>query len=279
MKIACTGPTGRVGRLLVETHGVVPLHADITNSDAVDAELDSVKPDMVIHLAGISNVDYCEDKKNWPEVMKVNYGGALNVIRACDYRHIIVGYISSEHVFSGRSFLGLGGGPYKEIARPDRRVCNSYALTKLAVEALHYAHSNMRVVRTSYLFDWMRLMTEEIKGPGVYLYPSFIRRSYIYLPHFAASLYQYAERIQEMPGILHIAGTQTVSQYQFMKEFSEYFGLHHVYIRKRTKELVGTMAPRPHHAGLDTVFSRRLGLPQYSYRDGFVQMEKDNARG
>ena len=266
----------------METHGVVPLHADITNRAAVDEELDSVKPDVVIHLAGISNVDYCEDKKNWPEVMKVNYSGALNVIRSCDHRKILLGYLSSEHVFSGKSVLGFGGGPYSEEAIPDRHVANAYALTKLAVEGLRPAHPTMRIVRTSYLFDWTRLLTEEVSQPGVYSYPSFIYRSYMYLPHFAASLFLYAQQIVLMPDILNIAGTKTVSQYQFMKEFCEYFGLPNVFIRKRTKELpVGTkfVARRPHHAGLDIFLSRRLGLPQYSYRDGFVQMEKDNVRG
>lgn len=280
MKIACTGPNGRVGRLLVEKHGVVPLHADITNVDAVEAELDEVNPQVVLHLAGISNVDYCEDKSNWQNVIRVNYTGALNVIRACRDRYIEVGYLSSEHVFSGKHFLWWGGGPYSETRLPDRYVPNSYALTKLAVEGLRYANPNMKVVRTSYLFDWVRLMTEDMNLVGMDGIPTFIRRSYIYLPHFVSNLYKYAVRIALMPNVLHLAGSETVSQYQFMKEFCEYFHVTHTNVKRRTKEINRSgVAPRPHHAGLDVSLSARLGFPQYSYRDGFRQMEQDNVRG
>lgn len=279
MRIATTGPNGKVGRLLVERHGVFPLTADITDPDALNIEMNKVRPHVVIHLAGLSNVDYCEKPENFGEVMRVNYHGALNVIKECDQRKIQVVYVSTEQIFSGKSFLGFGGGPYKEFSTPAKHAVNAYALSKLGGEALRPAFPNvMHVVRTSYLFDWTRIMTELVPQAGTYSFPTFIRRSYLYMPHFAQMLHAYAERIVAMPGVMHLAGTSTVSQYEFVREFVEYFGIPDVKVKRRFVDH-HKLAPRPHRAGLNVSLSARYGLPQFSYWDGFHQMERDNVRG
>ncbi len=247
----------------------------------MERELDSVSPDVVLHLAGISNVDYCEQPENWDVVRKVNFRGTANVVRSCSERHIPVVYLSSEHVFSGRGWLGK---PYRETDPISRVGLNNYALTKVACEAIRYAFPNMKIIRTSHLFDWMRLMTEHLPAQGTYQTPTFIHRSYLYLPHFASNLILYAQRFDEMPSVLHLAGSKTVSQYQFMSEFVRYFHVQGIQIQKRrvewpTGDGYPVVARRPHRAGLDVQLSRSLGFPTYSYQDGFRQMEKDIVRG
>lgn len=283
MKIACTGSTGRVGRLLVK-QGVVPLSIpDIRDRSAVQHEIDSVAPDVVIHLAGISDVDYCEMPEHWEEVRQVNFNGAMNVVRACDERHIPVCYVSSEHVFPGRPFFI---GPYMERDAVSKVGGSNYALTKIACEGLRYAFPSMKVVRTSFLFDWVRLMSEELHPERqlAYYFPTFIQRSYIYLPHFANNLFRYADNIDFMPSVLHLAGSQVVSQYTLMNDFVRRFHVQGVKIYKRTKEWptgegTALVAARPHRVGLDVQLSRKLGFPLYSYKDGFTQMEQDVVRG
>jgi dTDP-4-dehydrorhamnose reductase len=267
-----------VGRLLVDKWGVVPLFCDITDDEDVERALDEVKPHVVLHLAGISNVDYCEDKSHWNEVMRVNFTGALNIFRACDERKIQVGFLSTEHVFSGKSFLGLGGGPYKETDPISNHTVNSYALSKLAAEGLRHTFPVVRVIRTSYLFDWVRLSTELTNKPR-YDYPTFIHRSYMYLPHFAECLAWYAERIVNMPNVLHIAGSQTVSQYKFMDDFVRMFKPDIKITPRRTPWTASEAADRPHKAGLSTFRSRMMGMPQYDYWAGFNQMDRDVVRG
>lgn len=271
MKICCTGPDGRVGRLLVEKHGVVPLSCDVTDGDAVERELDAVRPHVLVHLAGISDVDYCERKENWKEVMRVNFTGVVNVAQACQDRKIMMVYLSSEHVFSGKSFLGMGGGPYNE--RSKVKPINGYGLTKLAAEGLRLTYPVMKIVRTSYCYTWERIKDEHLSAKsGHYEFPTFIRRSYMYLPHFVKNLYIFACNVATMPSILHLSGSKTVSQYQFMRDFAEHFKGYRVIVHKRTKEAPFD-APRPYHGGLDVSLSARLGFPQYSYEDGFKEME------
>lgn len=274
MKIAVTGHTGRVGRLLVSDYGAYPLSFDITKEDDVKSTLDEVRPDVVIHLAGISNVDYCQHPANLDRVVSVNFNGSVNVIRACNERSIGCVFVSSEQVFSGRSFLWWGGGPYKESDMPTRNVPNVYALSKVAVEAVRHSFSYMKVVRSSYMFTYPRLIDELERHKD---FPTFIRRSYIYLPHFVKNLHMFASNIGKMPDVLHLAGSKTISQYDLMKELVKRFKLD-AKITRRTQEYTeGTFAPRPHKSGLDVSLSAALGFPQYSYLDGMEQMEKDNA--
>lgn len=242
-----------------------------------------MSPDVVIHLAGVSNVDYCEQPENWDVVRKVNFTGTVNVARACsEHGRITMVYISSEHVFPGRPFFM---GPYTEHDAINKVGVNNYSLIKIACEALRYTFQGMKVVRTSYLFDWVRLMNEEIPFTELdYAFPTFIHRSYIYLPHFVHNLLRYAENIEFMPSVLHLAGSVVTSQYQFMSDFVRFFNVQGVRIEKRTTEWpTGDGSPviarRPHRVGLDVQFSRKLGFPLYSYKDGFQQMAKDNVRG
>jgi hypothetical protein len=60
-----------------------------------------------------------------------------------------------------------------------------------------------------------------------------------------------------------------------MCELSDKYGLDSSLIKPRVKELVG-MVPRPYRAGLNVELSKKLGLLQYSYMDGFVEMQGTN---
>lgn len=280
MKISCTGSTGRVGRLLVK-QGVVPLSCNVTVKDDVERAIDSVSPDVIIHLAGISNVDYCEMEEHWEEVRKVNFVGTYNVLRPAFDRHIPVVYISSEHVFPGHPWWGR---PYSEQSPVSRKAINNYAMTKIACEGYRTVFSNMKVVRTSYLFDYLRITNEELPVADLtYSFPTFIHRSYIYLPHFAHNLLHFVQNFDAMPSVLHLAGCKTVSQYQFLSEFARHFHVP-VDIQKRTHEWPAgdgypVHARRPHRAGLSVELSRSLGFPLFSYHDGFSDMRADNVRG
>ena len=48
---------------------------DITDADAVQAALESVKPDAVIHCAAWTAVDAAEDAENREKVFAINAGG------------------------------------------------------------------------------------------------------------------------------------------------------------------------------------------------------------
>lgn len=257
MKIAINGYTGRVGTQLVLL-GCVPLVSDITFYEGLKAEIKQVKPDIVINLAGYSNVDWCEDEKNQNAVFNSNFRGALNIANACAETKCGMVFLSTDHIFDGKR------GPYKEnyqywkknLFGQSELPVNYYGLTKMAGEGMMDTYKHVKIVRTSYLFDANRLL-EKHK-----YYPTFLYRSFMHIEHFAKSLFEYANRFYEIPKILNISGSDTVSWYKFA---SEIYGKS---VLPRRHDLKGDFVPRPYKAGLNVELSAKLGLPQFSYTDG-----------
>src|SRR3989344_2091165 len=77
-------------------------HFDIADRTAVIAELDRVKPDIVINAAGKTgrpNVDWCEDHKE--ETLHANVTGAVVLLEECRKRGIYWVHMSSGCIYTG----------------------------------------------------------------------------------------------------------------------------------------------------------------------------------
>lgn len=57
------------------------------------------RPDIILHLAALTNLEYCEDKKE--EAYNTNYIGTKNIALICKSRNIPLVYISTAGVFDG----------------------------------------------------------------------------------------------------------------------------------------------------------------------------------
>lgn len=255
-----TGGKGRIGKYLAE-QGVKELSCNVTDIQDVDDTVSKTMPDFIIHLAAISDVDYCEKKENADQVIYTNFIGTDNVCSVAEKYGARVVLLSSDHVFSGKRWLPWHFYHEKSSPLP----ANFYGLSKLAAEGLQALYPNtLKIVRTSYLFD-----KERLDGILESSYPSFIYRSFMYIPHFVRRLMLYVDRFNEMPPIVHITGSEIVSWYKFMGEY-----LQDADIKFHTKDLnVG--APRPHNGGLTTKY--KFFFP-VSYRDGLSDMELDNLK-
>lgn len=272
MKILVTGYNGRIGKQLIKL-GCLPLVCDVTKHMEVASAVVKERPDLVVHLASRSDVDYCEAEKNRTEVLRVNYNGTLNVAKACESVKAGMVLLSTDHIFNGKK------GPYREnykyympnVLGQTEKPVNYYGLTKLGAEALQRVFPFMKIVRTSYNFEKRRI---ELLYQD---YPTFMTRSFMYIPHFVDALKVYLDRFYEMPDILHISGSQTVSWYEFMLAYCSVYDIDKEKIvpRKKPYGVASKYAPRPHKAGLVTDLSAKLGLPQFSYIDGLKQMLKD----
>ena len=272
-KIGITGFRGRLGSYLLSHYdNFVALDCDVTKPDEVENCIGKSGVDVVVHLAAKSNVDWCEKKENHTETANVNLRGAFNVCLAAEKVRADVLLLSSDHVFSGK------WGRYKEKDKPSP--VNFYGMSKMAAEGLQQVFDNLKVVRTSYFFDQERLKDNMFNVMNRLLiynqYPTFISRSFMYLPHLADSLTYYLYHINKMPKILHISGYHCVSWYEFMKYWCEVNKIDPKFIIARNEDLNGDFAPRPRKAGLNVSLSRKLGFPQFSYIQGILQMAKDN---
>jgi dTDP-4-dehydrorhamnose reductase len=106
MRVAITGAAGLFGHGLVAAfstrHEVVPLtraEADITDAEAIRAVLERIRPDLVVHPAGIPDIDLCEADPAL--ALRVNYQGTCNVVEATRRVGAALAHISTDAVFDG----------------------------------------------------------------------------------------------------------------------------------------------------------------------------------
>lgn len=243
-----------MGRYLKE-RGVTDLECDVRFPEEVARSIHNHRPNLIIHCAGKSDVEWCEDFRNEGEAIRVNTRGTFNVVSEAEKAHCNVILISSAHVFSGKKWWGK----YNEKDKPNPK--NFYGNTKLAAETFTSLFENLKIVRTSYLFDLSRMLQELGTQKD---FPTFIKRSFLHYVHFTDNLMMYAERFDEMPKILHLSGSDAISWYEFASRI-------HDNVLPRKKE-IPSYVPRGHNLGLDIRLSAKLGFPQYSYQDGIKEM-------
>ncbi len=131
MRILVTGLDGFTGRHLqieLEAHGhsVFGLQANLTSLDAVAADIKHVKPDAVIHLAGISFVGHGDTNSFY----EVNLIGTRNLLLAIEQHAPNVSAIllaSSANVYGNQT-----EGKLAESTLP--QPANDYAVSKLGME-------------------------------------------------------------------------------------------------------------------------------------------------
>lgn len=260
IRIGITGASGTIGRELLNKYpNSVPLVGDITKPQEIEMAVKSEKPDVIVHLAFLSDVDYCEQKRNFSQVSNVNVRGTYNVAEIADKYNCGMMFMSSDHVFDGL------WGNYKEKSKPSPK--NMYGFTKMTSERFMDIFPNMKVVRTSYLLTPKRVnkFIEDISTSEME-YPTFMYRSFMTLSSFTSALSEYLTDFYHMPDILHISGSQIMSWYEFMTKFANMFDVKNK-VYPRTWEMAG-VAPRPNRAGLNVTLSRKLGITQYDYYEG-----------
>lgn len=268
--IGVTGAGGRLGSYLLKTYPeYVALDCDVTNPEDVDNCIGKSKVNLILHLAAKSDVDWCEKPENQKRVDLTNLWGVGYVSHSAQIRQIPVVFLSSDHVFGGQ------WGLYRE--KDKINPINYYGFSKAGAESLIKSFDNLKVIRTSFLFTRERLNKElsDLYDNVFGLYPTFIIRTFMYLPYFTLSLNHYISEFEKMPKILHISGNKSASWYELMRDIAKKVGLNHkkLIVPRTTPSQI--QVPRPYWGGLNVNLSRKLGFKQYSYLDGIDQMLKD----
>jgi dTDP-4-dehydrorhamnose reductase len=150
MRIVVTGSTGLFGygiaRVFGQRHTVIALtraDADITNAAQVRAAITNAKPEIVIHPAGIPDLDVCEADPALAHA--VNVEGTRHVTDAARAVGAAVAYISTDAVFDG-----LKRTPY--IESDPTNPPTVYGCTKLLGEEIVLGLPNHWIFRVSLLF-------------------------------------------------------------------------------------------------------------------------------
>jgi dTDP-4-dehydrorhamnose reductase len=260
----------------VSADGLDVYAADARDQDAMTRVLERARPDVILHTVGLSNVDGCEDD---PEhAYELNVATAregARLARACGARFI---HVSTDHLFDGE----------RAWRREDDALAprNVYAKTKGEAEhAVLREHPDALVVRTNFygwgtsvrtsFSDWvLRGLTE---GRPLTMFAD-VHFTPILVNDLAELLLSLIEA--KASGLIHVAGGERVSKYEYAVRAAEVFGLSADRVRAVPADSVMLRAPRPRDMSLacgraETI----LGRPMPSLRDGLLRLRALRGQG
>ena len=272
MRILITGGSGLLGlnwaAALREKHdillGIHQRPAALAGTRTVQISLDQptefrrqlvdLRPDLVVHAAGLSSVDGCE---RMPELaLEVNAGLAGNAATAARALGIKLVHVSTDHLFAGDRAL------YLEQDAP--APLNAYARTKLEGEhRVAAAFPEALIVRTNF-FGWgpagRQSISDWILAALRARQPLTMFSDVYFTPILASRL---AARVQALveagaSGILNVAGEERVSKHAFALRLAAAFGLSVDTIRQGRFAEAKLAALRPRDMSLSCVLATRL---------------------
>jgi dTDP-4-dehydrorhamnose reductase len=151
--ILVTGASGFVGSRFVERWRneykiLAPTHVemDITDSASVERYFLENSPQVVVHLAALSNTGYCE--QNPDESYRVNVEGAANIARAAALCRAKLVFFSSDQVYNGNVESGLLN---EDVTVAPENVYGRHKLE--AEERVLYFNPNSVVLRATWMYD------------------------------------------------------------------------------------------------------------------------------
>jgi len=201
-RIVITGGTGRFGNELKKVKTNYKLFfptkkkLDILKINTVKNFLKKIRPNFVIHLAGLSR-PMKEHDKNINKSINLNIIGTANLVSICSKLKIKLIYFSTSYVYPGKK------GNYKES---DALLpWNNYGWSKLGGECAVQMYKNSLILRVS--------MTEK---PFIHKKAfANVKMNFIFHEDLAKILIKIIDR----KGIINVGGpTQTV--YKFAKKYN-----------------------------------------------------------
>jgi dTDP-4-dehydrorhamnose reductase len=230
LKILITGGSGLLGKALiyegrdrfklsaiyvgraVNVPGVHFIETDIRDRELVFSTMGVIAPDVIIHTAALTDVDFCEREKAL--AYEVNCRGTQNVLDAAEMIRAKLVYISTDFVFDGTR------GDYKEDDLPNP--VNYYGKTKLLGENIIRPRDNSLIIRTSFYGlnprgdkKGLEGIIEKMVAGEKILAPTDIFSSMISANVLSQMAYELIQR--EAKGLYHIGKSRKMSRYEFLR--------------------------------------------------------------
>ena len=264
-KVLITGASGLLGANLVrhyapksETTGWYATNAieidgarfekvDITDHRVVSKALDRIQPDVIVHCAAATNVEWCE--QNPDQAKAINETATEFLATKAKELGAKFVFTSTDSVFNGKN------SKYTESDPPEPLNC--YASGKVRTENLVAGvDANALIIRSYFygyspagtrsLLEWVLVRAQsENEVPGFtdsYFSPISVR-------DFADALD--VAITNNTTGLLHLGSSDRISKFEFAKIVMEIYDCDMALLKPITVDDVGLKADRPRDTSLD----------------------------
>ena len=259
MKILITGAFGQLGNSLKNFLSIndevfrtglnIPtggkgLQLNIVDKIMLKDIISSISPDVIINLAALTNVDFCESN---PEIAKeVNTNGVQNLVDVFSGKII---HLSTDYVFDGLK------GPYKE--EDQINPISVYGKTKYDAEKIVLDKNNNLVLRTNVLYDmlgnnkasFLNWVVNNLKNKNSIQVVNDQFNNPTWTESIAEILVNCLNK--DMSGLYHWGDQDYLSRYDFAIKIAESYNLKSDLIKQISTSQLKQMAPRPLNGGLD----------------------------
>ena len=258
MRLLITGSSGQLGTtlqdLLAKYYEIVnttrhgnnsnTFNLDITNKIMLKEVLDATKPDLIINLAAMTNVDLCE--RDPSAAKRVNLLGVENI---CDLFDGKIIQISSDYVFDGKM------GPYTED--DNTNPISIYGKTKLLAEKVVLNHNDENIVlRTNVLYSYNSKTNACFVN---WVVRSLKEKRQIYVVNDQYNNPTWTKSIsrvillciqKKISGLYHWGDGDILNRYQFSLKIAKIFNLDSSLIKSIKTSKLSQLAKRPLRSGL-----------------------------
>ena len=268
--------TARGENRLLNQKGYQYFSLDIGVKANVDAVIDAVKPDYIIHTAAMTQVDDCE--LDHAACDRANVDAVQYIVDAAERNNCHLVHISTDFIFNGKE------GPYDEegVADPLSYYGNAKWKGEQIVQKSKLKWAILRTVLVYGIVDnmsrsnivlWAKAALE--KGTPINVVDDQFRS-----PTLAEDLADGCILAVEKnaSGIYNISGKDQFSIIDLVKAVADYYGLDKSLINPVSSETLNQAAKRPPITGfiLDKA-KRDLGYNPHSFQESIALMEKQLA--
>ncbi len=269
IKVLITGSNGLVGQKIFQfasdekgfsmvltartellfDHGSCPFeYFDVTSFEQARDLITRYRPDVVVHTAALSQVDYCETHPE--EAERTNYHSVKNLVylSQCLPFHLV--FLSSDFVFRGDR------GHYSETDIPFPLTL--YGQNKFNAEKYIMNHCPVHtIIRTSLVYGYLPRLSRSnlfvlVKEKLEKNQPLRIVSDQFRTPTLAEDLSAGILNVikHKRTGIYHLAGKDFLSVYDFSLRIARYFGYDENLITPVSTSTLKEAAQRPAITGL-----------------------------
>jgi dTDP-4-dehydrorhamnose reductase len=261
MRIVVTGSTGLFGYGIAQVfgrrHSVTALtraEADLTDATQVRAAITGARPDVVVHPAGIPDLDICEADPALAHA--VNVEGTRHVAEAARAAGAGVAYISTDAVFDG-----LKRTPYIETDPTNPPTV--YGRTKLLGEEIVRGLPNHWIFRVSLLFgpgktNFVEKCLRAIAEGKEYLATEDQLGSATYTLDAASKIMEVVEARRY--GLFHLSNAGACSRVEIARRAAELAGLDSGKVIGKPMDEMGRRAKRLKYAVMEMEALKQAGF-------------------